>query len=118
MKFRINEGLGMPEFQGHYPVRIQRRRAKGWRLPANSKCVTRPGRWGNPFRTAEEFEDAMRRCAEMRCVPDDMDFEKGQRILWMLEHLDQIRGVNLACFCGSEKPCHADVLLKWANSPQ
>ena len=31
------------------PVRIQRKRTKGWRLPPNTVCVTRPGKWGNPF---------------------------------------------------------------------
>lgn len=106
----------MSELENPHPLRIQRRRVKGWRLPANSKCVTRPGRWGNPFGTAEEFGDAMLRCAEMRRVPDDMDFEKGQRILWMLEHLEEIRGFNLACFCAPGRPCHVDHLLVWANS--
>ena len=31
------------------PIRIQRRRAKGWKMPENTVIVTRPGRWGNPF---------------------------------------------------------------------
>jgi hypothetical protein len=31
------------------PYRLQRRRAKGWRMPPNTISVTRPGRWGNPF---------------------------------------------------------------------
>ena len=31
------------------PKRIQRKRTKGWRLPPNTVCVTRPGKWGNPF---------------------------------------------------------------------
>lgn len=31
------------------PHRIQRKRTKGWRMPANAVCVTRPGKWGNPF---------------------------------------------------------------------
>lgn len=31
------------------PVRIQRRRTKGWRLPAGTRCVDRSSRWGNPF---------------------------------------------------------------------
>jgi hypothetical protein len=31
------------------PHRIQRHRRKGWRLPADAVCVTRPGCWGNPF---------------------------------------------------------------------
>lgn len=31
------------------PIRIQRRRVKGWKMPANTISVTRPGKWGNPF---------------------------------------------------------------------
>lgn len=31
------------------PKRIQRKRAKGWRMPPNAKSVTRPGPFGNPF---------------------------------------------------------------------
>lgn len=35
--------------QGEKPVRIQRKRTKGWKMPENTVCVTRPGPWGNPF---------------------------------------------------------------------
>lgn len=31
------------------PMRIQRKRVKGWRRPENTKVVTRPGKYGNPF---------------------------------------------------------------------
>ena len=31
------------------PVRIQRKRTKGWKMPPNTVSVTRPGPWGNPF---------------------------------------------------------------------
>lgn len=31
------------------PIRIQRKRTAGWRMPANTVSVTRPGKWGNPF---------------------------------------------------------------------
>ena len=50
------------------PVRTQRRRVKGWRMPPNTVSVTRPGRWGNPFvvgsdgvPTAEVAVDLFRR---------------------------------------------------------
>lgn len=32
------------------PIRIQRKRTKGWKMPPNTVCVTRPGRWGNQWR--------------------------------------------------------------------
>jgi hypothetical protein len=31
------------------PIRVQRKRAKGWKMPPNTVSVTRPGKWGNPF---------------------------------------------------------------------
>lgn len=31
------------------PVRVQRSRSKGWRLPPNTVIVSRPSTWGNPF---------------------------------------------------------------------
>lgn len=31
------------------PVRIQRKRTKGWKKPAGTVCVTRGTFWGNPF---------------------------------------------------------------------
>jgi hypothetical protein len=27
----------------------------------------------------------------------------------------ELRGKNLACWCALDAPCHADVLLHWAN---
>lgn len=32
------------------PRRLQRRRTKGYRLPASTVCVGRPSKWGNPLR--------------------------------------------------------------------
>lgn len=32
------------------PVRIQRKRTKGWRKPENTISVCSPGKWGNPFK--------------------------------------------------------------------
>lgn len=36
------------------PRRIQRLRAKGWRMPPSAVYVGRPTRWGNPFRLLNE----------------------------------------------------------------
>lgn len=38
------------------PKRIQLRRTKGWRMPPNTVKVTRPGKWGNPFKIGGWFE--------------------------------------------------------------
>lgn len=97
------------------PRRVHRQRTKGWRLPPNTKCCTRPGPWGNPFESASEFAEAMECCSETKSVPKWMDQAKGERILWMIEHLDELKDWNLACFCPPEKRCHVDMLLIWAN---
>lgn len=44
----------MPE---RVPMRIQRRRVKGWRKPPNTVYCGRPGPWGNPFR-AKDYEQS------------------------------------------------------------
>ena len=34
------------------PHRIQRKRTRGWKMPANTVYVGRPTIWGNPFRVS------------------------------------------------------------------
>jgi hypothetical protein len=37
--------------------------------------------------------------------------------LWRIgQHVHELRGKNLACWCKPGEPCHADVLLELANS--
>ena len=81
------------------PDGIQRKRTKGWRKPPNTICVTRPSRWGNPYATAEEYEHYLQQMA-----PEER-----------AALLAPLRGQHLACFCPLTKPCHRDVLLRWAN---
>jgi len=101
------------------PIRIQRRRTKGYKLPPNTISVTRPGPFGNPFvvgkdaDTAKEVCDLFRRV--MRLAIDGHDFgdnEDGQHCARMAQRLPELRGKNLACFCKLGDPCHADVLLE------
>lgn len=92
------------------PQRIQRSRAKGWRMPANTLYVGRPTKWGNPYKVGAE----------------PMNGDTGQTLeeaLWSYENLfligknvSELRGKNLACFCPLDKPCHADILLRLANA--
>lgn len=90
------------------PQRIQRKRTKGWRLPANTKCVSRPGPWGNPFRVLIESVNAEAAVAEYeKYVARDPHLRSLIR--------RDLRGFNLACFCKEGEPCHADVLLRIAN---
>ena len=91
------------------PVRIQRRRVKGWRMPENTVSVTRPGKWGNPHvvgsdgvLTAEVAVGLYRRDLEQR-----PDLQAAAR--------RELQGKNLACYCAPGQACHADVLLAVAN---
>ena len=53
------------------PIRIQRRRTRGWKMPPNTVYVGRPTRWGNPFHvrphmTAAKAVQAYARWLKMR----------------------------------------------------
>jgi len=91
---------------GAGPVRVQRRRSRGWRMPAGVVYVGRPGRWGNPYPLTEHTPAAA--VALYRT--------------WLLEHpvllaaaRTELGGRSLACWCPPGMPCHADVLLDLAN---
>lgn len=83
--------------------RVQRLRVKGWRLPANTVCVTRPGPWGNYSGT---------RAADYQNWIDTMS---NSDRAFFFDKLKELRGKNLACWCPKGQPCHADILLKLAN---
>lgn len=95
------------------PDRIQLRRSKGWRKPADAIVCTRPGRFGNPFKgpdAVDRFRASLAACLRSharRSQPVEM-----RRIV---EQLEQLRGHDLCCFCPLDKPCHVDVLLEVAN---
>lgn len=100
-------------YQPH-PLRIQRKRTRGWRMPDGAVYVGRPTRWGNPFETADEFRLWMQHNISfeieyrdfMRLVPIRQEIEAG---------LAELRGRQLACWCPLTRPCHADVLCELAN---
>lgn len=105
------------------PVRVQRRRAKGWRMPENTVYVGRPTKWGNPFKpgrhgTAKDCVDLYQLAAGgLLCVSTDRSTIDAQKRLQkaVASDLDELRGKSLACFCRTDRPCHADVLLAIAN---
>lgn len=88
------------------PRRIQRRRTKGWRMPAGAVYVGRPTKWGNPFIIGRDGLNAETAVAFYQ-----------QHVFDELRHdLDELRGKNLVCWCPIEaKHCHADILLRLAN---
>lgn len=110
------------------PIRIQIKRTKGWRMPPNTVSVTRPGRFGNPYRvglvacgcrsvvecTHNSFrcETADEAVAAFRAWVDDVLANGNGRFK---RDIETLRGKNLACWCPLDQPCHADVLLDIAN---
>jgi hypothetical protein len=104
------------------PKRIQLRRAKGWRMPENAVKVDRSTKWGNPFIVGEDGTRA--ECVELHrkllcgltCLTCKASVE-AQRTArdYVIRHLDQLRGQDLACWCPLDGPCHADFLLELAN---
>lgn len=96
------------------PQRIQRKRTKGWRMPPDTIYVGRPGPWGNPFKLipgsiAHTREGVVELYAEI-LERDETDHAK-----WINDHIPELRGKNLACWCRLDQSCHADVLLRLAN---
>lgn len=77
------------------------------KTPKDAVYVGRPSKWGNPFKigedgTREEVIAKYRaRLAEFRMLP-------------IIRR--ELKGKHLVCWC-APKPCHADVLLEFANAP-
>lgn len=117
------------------PQRIQRKRIKGWRMPAGAVYVGRPTRWGNPYRIARlstheyvglnpdgtEAVDgwggrnfAAQWAVDMYALHTgpmgDYEFDADTNAA-----LRDLAGRDLVCWCPLDQPCHADVLLELAN---
>lgn len=78
--------------------------------------VSRPSKWGNPFKVGSEVAgvviDATEAVALYREYLDEaMKTERGRVEL----DLSTLRGLDLGCYCPLDQPCHADVLLELAN---
>ena len=75
-------------------------------MPENAVYVGRPSRWGNP--------------CSIRNMPIWSPYKAVQVYRIWLEaklkenphFLDALKGKDLACWCGLDEPCHADVILE------
>lgn len=118
------------------PIRIQRKRTKGWKMPPNTVSVTRPGEFGNPFVVGGLYKigngKSRGEFSYLRCLYEKYNdgsfikIESVQQALNMYQEylnkypltdaqIEKLRGKNLACFCKEGEPCHADLLLKIVN---
>jgi hypothetical protein len=121
------------------PQRIKLSRLRGFRLQDVSRAinglparaVTRPGIYGNPFTKENALESGYTteenwRGFVVECFREWLEQTDQGRSWWqgpesdksraaILGGLRDIRGMNLACHCKLDQPCHADVLLELAN---
>lgn len=122
------------------PERVQQRRTRGWRKPENTVSVARPSRWGNPITiTSEDCGEAapggvcyvVRNTATRnRPIVHKSDMRDARQVAVDVfragvlngrfgygigEVRARLRGKNLMCWCPLDQPCHADVLLEFAN---
>lgn len=102
------------------PVRIQRKRVKGWRMQEAagnglvSVYVGRPSRWGNPYKDSDPDVAVAMFAFRLRATPGLIATVKRE-----------LRGKNLCCWCskvygaaGNRELCHGDILLKIANEEE
>lgn len=96
------------------PIGIQRKRTKGWLMPPNTVCVDRSTMYGNPYKTAKEYEDWL-----MAHYNNDKTNYYHNKFIHkrnsILTSLSELRNKNLACWCPLDKDCHRNILLKLAN---
>ena len=105
-----------------HPQRIQRKRARGWRMPDGAVYVGRPTEWGNPWKVGDRLmlewplDASGRLCREVVITPELA--VALYRIAFTpdaTEIREQFADRDLACWCPLSQPCHADVLLELAN---
>jgi Domain of unknown function (DUF4326) len=121
------------------PIRIQRKRLKGWRAPEGTVNCTRQGEYGNPFVIGGWYLKGdinnfgpWPKMIYTRCLstPTDKRFiqikNAAEAVEWYRWYISasniqpkikrDLAGKNLMCFCALDQPCHVDVLLSIANS--
>lgn len=110
------------------PTRIQRKRTRGSRLPEGAVYVGRPSKYGNPFKVGATIGcDSNETAVEMYRAwlergdtapyprPGETRFLEALRETVLEEAPLDLRGKDLACWCCTSEPCHADVLLEYVN---
>ena len=91
------------------PERFQLHRSRGRRKPPGSVVVSRPSKWGNPFRVGVDGDAAeCARAYRLALVGSELD-------VTVADVRRELGGRDLACWCPPGAPCHGDVLLALAN---
>lgn len=118
------------------PKRIQLSRRKGWRKPDGAVVCSRPGTWGNPFVVDTETSSRVVVVWDTRHDPQRWVSEYATKTDAQLKAVGffcaalftgnltydvddvrrELRGKDLCCWCRLGDACHADILLRAANS--
>ncbi len=115
------------------PARLRLSRAKGFDLQRASHAlnglpainVARPGPLGNPFVVGQDgdratcvdlFEQMLAGRLAVSCKASVLS--QLQVIDHIKQHLPDLRGRNVACWCQLDGPCHGDPLLRYLNGPR
>lgn len=111
------------------PIRIQRKRTRGYDMQAESRAVNglecvyvgRNTKWGNPFVVGKSggvytplVQDRRHAYLLYKSIAENNEKLRAAA-------RSELRGKNLSCFCptgGYEDCCHADVLLELANGDE
>jgi hypothetical protein len=89
-------------------------------MPENAVKVDRSTPWGNPFVVGRDGTRA--ECVKLHrhlmtgllCLSAKATFDEQMAAnRYAAEHIHELRGRDLACWCGPG-PCHADTLLECA----
>jgi hypothetical protein len=92
------------------PRRLRLSRKKGFRLPEAAVVVSRPTKWGNPYKP-----DRMTRAQAVAAYRRDL--LAGKLRVSVADARRELRGRDLACWCSLDGPCHAEILIEVANAP-
>jgi hypothetical protein len=95
------------------PIRIQRKRTKGWKMPKNTIYVGRPTKYGNPYKITEN--SLAGRLSSLARYEDRLRDMRVYRPELFQTIFKDLKGKNLACWCPLSQPCHADILLELVN---
>lgn len=94
------------------PIRIQRKRIRGWKKPTGAVNCTRPGMYGNPFKIGEPL--IINAAVAKKAFEHWIEISPPGKVLALMAK-KELKGKDLMCFCSLDEPCHVDVLLRIAN---
>lgn len=123
--FEVGTVIHTPVAGEVVPRRIQRSRARGWRMPEGAIYVGRPTKWGNDYRPLgrcwhhgrNEFVLVRDVAHAVQLYREEWEFFLARESVWPLGIFEPLRGHDLACWCPLDQNCHADILIEFANRP-